>query len=194
MLATRPGATAADAAAATSNQGMCLLSEQHYTAALAKCEAAVLLATGRRRMPDHAWVVAWLQGESEPPISESTQGAKHDTVAEVSSQNTSSRSEESTGGLDKGWVQIPAQGQLVVKNLGRMASCRAHLKDFRAAERLYEEAASGASTLGLEEQAAAFEADALHMGQLEMLARSKEVGEGGLNAAVAPAELVVDGG
>ena len=190
-LAKRPGATAADAAAATSNQGMCLLCEQQYRPALAKCEAAVLLATGKRHMPDHAWVVTWLQGDPEPHTSDDG------TVGQVHSQSTSARCGESTGGLDKDWVQIPAQGALVVKNLGRMASCRAHLKEFGAAGKLYEEAASGARTLGLEEQAAALDADAEHMRQLaeeERTAHAKDAVVDEMNAAAAPAEYIVDGG
>lgn len=158
MLAKRPGATTADAAAALSNQGMCLLSEQQYCNALGKCEAAVLLATGQRQIPEHTWVVTWLQQHS---------GTQPERRADVSQDIETEAVTEAAHVPEQECMKKPVQAQLVLKNLGRMASCRAHLKEFRAAAILYQEAAKGARNLALEAEACAFEADAEHMGELE---------------------------
>jgi hypothetical protein len=175
LLGKRPGAAAEDIAAALSNEGMCLLCAQQYRNALRKCEAAVLLATDMQKLPKDAWVVAWLQGnldQQAPQQSTSNESHTAEAAAEDEIQDdacdrySDCNTKDSSVEVNEASAKKLKQANLVVKSLGRMASCMAHLKDFGAAEKLYREAAEGAKSLGLDTEAEVFIADAVHMEEL----------------------------
>lgn len=176
-----------DTISALTNQGMCLLCNQQYGAALAKCEEALLIATGFQKLPAHPWAALWLQGQLQPAsgVEMASNEAKNHENKENAVQKGQSKPHNDEGRNDaqKGSqeresnVKVPKNGisklcNLVPKTLGRMASCNAHLKEYESAYRLYVEATEASMTLGMEAEANAFNGDATCM--QDLLKQEKE--------------------